>query len=720
MNDPVRTDRDRTSAEGSSRRSASFLRRIAGQILDPGVAKVAPPVDLQKIPGIRIDQSHATPSGRPAKQLPPDDADLEDGSDGPAPSSPSPPIRSSRREEEVLRQTTQIAAHLRTEREELERREKSLHEQHALLDQEWRSARLWVNELEEDMLKRQSDFKAREDDLNEKIGACETLIGDLEEQERVVLGLRDQIAAERASLRADVDRDLEVERLALRQTRQALEEERRALAGEFERRRREHEEASRALGTRLEIERNTLRGQIEAQLQEERAAFDRERTAWNGQRAAEEELLSNRRNIAESATQRAQDELQTIRRQEFEELRHEREALESQLAAQREILELEHQKLEAARRRSIDELAELRQLQIEEIEQERQRVHDEIEASRRELETARSQIEADLKRRVEEREGGLRDERQKLEDQHREQLARLEQERNLLENRIRFQQDHLQKARQEVEAAQLELRKQHQTDRADFEQRESQLRLRWEQLANARSLLEEREQSLAREHALIAERRRTLEVELAARSDVLTSDRMAWEASRESRETELRRREDALAADSERLESRRQRLDGLRIELEDTHRNTLEMRMAIEEVWAQLSQQMGMDDAKRRLAETQRLLEDEWQQIRETISQERRELAELQAAHQARRSELERERETARQTADERQAAFDLQLKTIADQATELRTREADLSGLREEWIGEKLEVEEIIRGLLVQLGQQAEGSATAPAQPAE
>jgi hypothetical protein len=129
---------------------------------------------------------------------------------------------------------------------------------------------------------------------------------------------------------------------------------------------------------------------------------------------------------------------------------------------------------------------------------------------------------------------------------------------------------------------------------------------------------------------------------------------------------------------------------------------------------------MGMDDAKRRLAETQRLLEDDWQQIRETITKERRELAELQSAHQSRRIELEREREMSLQTAEERQAAFELQLKTIADQATELRTREAELAELREQWIGEKLEVEEIIRGLLVQLGQQAEGTATAPAQPAE
>ncbi len=668
------------------------------------------PGGLPTLPGVRIDQAHTGPERGPPSLPSP----TRNWQTGRSPFLPGVPAlrsvaRTSRREEEVLRQTTQIAAHLRSEREELERREKALHEQHALLDQEWRSARMWVHEFEEDMLKRQSDYKSRESDLNEKIGACEGLISDLEEQERVVLGLRDQIAVERANLRADVDRDLEVERLALRQTRQALEEERRALALRIRtpptRTRR-----SVAVCARLEIERSTLRTQVEAAAAGRTGLIRARAGRLERPARAEEELLSNRRNIAESATQRAQDELQTLRRREFEELRREREGLESQLAAQREIIEQEHQKLEAERRRSVDELAALKKLQVDEIEGGSNRVREEIEGSRSaELEGARSQIEEDLKRRVEERETGLRDERQRLEDQHRDQLARLEQERNLLENRIRFQQDHLQKARQEVEAAQQELRRQHQLDRTDFEEREAGLRLRWEQLAKVRMVLEEREQSLAREHALIAERRRSLDAELAGRSEALEHERSTWQQEREAREEELARREEVLAADSERLESRRQRLDGLRIELEETHRNTLEMRMAIEEVWAQLSQQVGMDEAKRRLAETQRLLEGDWETTRATITEERRQLAEAQAAAQARRVELEREKLEARHAADELHSRFDRERKDLADEAAGLRAREDELARVRETWATEKLEVEQVIRGLLVQLGQQAE-----------
>ena len=142
--------------------------------------------------------------------------------------------------------------------------------------------------------------------------------------------------------------------------------------------------------------------------------------------------------------------------------------------------------------------------------------------------------------------------------------------------------------------------------------------------------------------------------------------------------------------------------------------------MAIEEVWAQLSQQVGLDDAKRRLAETQRLLEEDFQQVRAAIAAERRQLAELQAAQQFRQAEFEREREEARHTAAERQAALEREHKTFEETAAKLRTREDELARLREEWVGEKLEVEEVIRGLLAQLGQRAEANASKPEQSAE
>jgi hypothetical protein len=713
MSDPVRSHRDRTSPPLPAGPTTSFLRRLAGQILDAKSPAAPTATDAEtEITQRRIDRAHApaatrtvpdTASARgPVAGSTPATESLADGSNA------EPPRPFSRREEEVLRQTGQIAAHLRTEREELERRESALHEQHALLDQEWRNARLWVQEFEEDMLKRQAESKAREAALNEKINACESLVSDLEEQERLVLGLRDQMSSERAGLRSVVDRELEVDRIAIQQTQRALEEERRALAEEIEKRRREREEMVRSLQAQLQSERTVLRSQVDSQLAAERAALEAERAAWARQRALEEEELSKHRDVTQTASERAQEEMQSVRRREFDELRRERETFEAEDLAARQSLTADREKLEADRRRFSEELAELKRSQIEEIERERALVREEIETSRGELDAVRSRIEEDLKQRVEAREQSLRDEQKKLEEQHREQLGRLEQERNLLESRVRFQQEHLQKARQEVEAAQNELRRQHQADRTDLEEREAAWRLRCEQLAHVRGLVEEREQSLAREQSLESDQRQTREAELQSREQEFLRERDAWIEIRQEREAELERRETLVAAENDRLDKRRERLEGLRAELEETHRATLEMRMAIEEVWAQLSETAGVETAKRRLADTQRRLQDNTLEARETIERDRKELALLQSSVQSLRHELAKETQEAAVAAKERREEFDLRSRTLSENATALRTREEQLHALREQWIGEKIEVERIIRGLLIQLGQQA------------
>src|SRR5579872_6505011 len=361
MSEPVRHQRDRNSPPLPAGPTTSFLRRIAGQLLDSKQPPAAADERQAEITERRIDRAHLPVSPAARKEAEP--RSTAAAAAGTSPTDPSEAAtqtsaapRFSRREEEVLRQTGQIAAHLRSERQDLERRESALHEQHALLDQEWRNARLWVQEFEEDMLKRQAECKAREEALNEKINACESLVSDLEEQERLVLGIRDQMSTERSGLRSMVERELEVERIAIQQTQQALDEERRALAEEIEKRRREREEMVRKLQAQLTNERNTLRAQLDTNAAAERAAFEAEKAAWNRQRSLEEAELAARRDVAQSATERAQEELHAVRRREFDELRREREAFEAQELAARQSLAAERDKLEGDRRRFSDEL----------------------------------------------------------------------------------------------------------------------------------------------------------------------------------------------------------------------------------------------------------------------------------------------------------------------------------------------------------------------------
>ncbi|MCH8138511.1 MAG: hypothetical protein IH926_06105, partial [Proteobacteria bacterium] len=63
----------------------------------------------------------------------------------------------------------------------------------------------------------------------------------------------------------------------------------------------------------------------------------------------------------------------------------------------------------------------------------------------------------------------------------------------------------------------------------------------------------------------------------------LRDERRNWDQERQAQSAELRRQQDMLELHAENLEGRRERLDRLRAELEETHNSTLEMRIAVEE-----------------------------------------------------------------------------------------------------------------------------------------
>jgi hypothetical protein len=75
---------------------------------------------------------------------------------------------------------------------------------------------------------------------------------------------------------------------------------------------------------------------------------------------------------------------------------------------------------------------------------------------------------------------------------------------------------------------------------------------------------------------------------------------------------------------------------------------------------------------------------------------------------QSQRHELAKETQDTALAAKERREEFERLGRALSEQGAALRKREEQVHALREQWLGEKIEVERIIRGLLIQLGQQA------------
>ncbi len=126
---------------------------------------------------------------------------------------------------ELLLQVDQLSEHMQQRHIELEHRAQLLNEQTASFEEQLRNHRLFVRQFEEEMHQRESNQRARENDLSQKIADCERLVGELEEQECLLITSREQLATSRAGLRAELDRELEIQREALRKSQTVLEAE---------------------------------------------------------------------------------------------------------------------------------------------------------------------------------------------------------------------------------------------------------------------------------------------------------------------------------------------------------------------------------------------------------------------------------------------------------------------------------------------------------------
>jgi chromosome segregation ATPase len=295
--------------------------------------------------------------------------------------------------------------------------------------------------------------------------------------------------------------------------------------------------------------------------------------------------------------------------------------------------------------------------------------------------------------------------------ERQEQLvADWQKERALHEARLRFQQDHLDKVRMELETAQAEFRRERQLERQRLADDAEVLERRVVQLNQYRQSLDEQAKSLDRERDALAKCRKAWDSSADADRDALRADRDAWEQDRRRQELELQRQQAAIANQAEGLERKRDRLERLRHELEDTHRSTLELRLAVEEGWAQIAHAVGQDeDARTRVEQARQALVLYYQELHAGLAEQRRELIDLQTRLEEQRLVFRDERQTLMHWLTERDEQLRQDELRLREQAAEVMASEATWRQTRDQWLSEKLAAESLIRRLLAELGDRTE-----------
>lgn len=326
---------------------------------------------------------------------------------------------------------------------------------------------------------------------------------------------------------------------------------------------------------------------------------------------------------------------------------------------------------EAACAKRLDELAAIERA-CRETNESTRREHEQIEATRHRLETE------------------------------------LQQERTLLENRLRFQQEHLAKTRREVEQAQAALAQDRQAAHAERHADLEQLRLRQKQLDRYRDSLDAREESVQRERELIEQVRADLQEQLRLDRDKLLADQLDSRRETERLRSEIQRQQAMLAQHAENLEARHRRIDKLRTDVEETHRQTLEMRLAVEETFGRLTLVTGDESARREVEQTRQAVLAHFQHARESLDDERGNLTQWQARLEQQHAEIHTERQALRDWLVEQESDLRQQAEATQAERQEYQVREQAWHALRDRWLREKIEAEEVIRELLRRIGTPA------------
>jgi hypothetical protein len=467
----------------------------------------------------------------------------------------------------------------------------------------------------------------------------------------------------------------------------------------------------------LQSEREKLWHALTTEWEQRHVAFQQDQQAWQKLRDSEKAELDREKAFFESTVTSANAEFVTTREALAIELTGLREQHKQQLQAEqsewKQTRELEQAELRAAREEWERELQSSRGAHELALQSERDAWKTTHQREEAESIAARESLDRQLiAQREQEAEVLLAERREWEQNRTREKEAlsavqsELARERTLIESRIRFQQDHLDKSRYEFEQLQNEHRRERQVEQQRLEEAGMQIIRRLRQVDQYRSSIDEREKSLDREHDVFHQMRKAVTNTVELDRLNIQAERQAWDQEREYQQAELRRQQEAVAERSESLESRRARLDKLRVELEETHRATLEMRLAVEEAWAQITRVTDQDDARQRVEQAHKALIDNYQQMQETLIEQRRELTDALAKFERQRTEFAEERQKLTQWFAARDEELRVGEERLRVSAAESSSQHTNWLAARDRWLIERTEAEQLIRRLLSSLGE--------------
>jgi chromosome segregation ATPase len=216
--------------------------------------------------------------------------------------------------------------------------------------------------------------------------------------------------------------------------------------------------------------------------------------------------------------------------------------------------------------------------------------------------------------------------------------------------------------------------------------------------------LDEAEALLASHQEDLEHARRQLTIDREAIEEQAEADRRRMADERAAMLDELNEQKQALKRRGDEIDARRAAVRQLQEEVARTQRETLEMRLATEELWARLCGTMAPAALTRSLAEIRGQLADQNRLVLKDMAEQKAELTALAAQLDQRHSKLSGKRQELQTWLERRQREIEKQASVLVKREQELDKQEAHFKKRAREWEAERHDYQKEIRRLLRQL----------------
>lgn len=281
----------------------------------------------------------------------------------------------------------------------------------------------------------------------------------------------------------------------------------------------------------------------------------------------------------------------------------------------------------------------------------------------------------------------------------RAELTQLEEERKEAELSLNEREHRLALRQKEIETAVKRFERLDATERrvAELEEQLAKSAGRDANLAVAEQLIADERAALARRLADVE--RREAEVRLRTDRDrsSFDSDRSSWQAEAKAAAERTDRREAE-------LDQRAESLRRLQTEIENSQREVLEMRLATEETWAQLTGVLAPATLTKSISKVRTQLADHYGHTLGRIADERGDLRDAAATIDAEFKRLEQQRLALDEWANRRHEEFGEAADRLEGRERELDRQQRQFEKLEARWATERQEYREQIRNLLAEL----------------